>query len=67
MTIAGLLRYDDWRHVATGCNALVMSKQREVCNDCVHIDVNTVRCARFVIKLRASNVQFVVASFSAVA
>ena len=23
MTIAGLWRYDDWRHVATGCTALV--------------------------------------------
>jgi len=23
MIIAGLSRYDDWRHVATGCNALV--------------------------------------------
>ena len=23
MTIAGLRRYDDWRHVATGCTALV--------------------------------------------
>ena len=25
MTIAGLWRYGDWRHVATGCNALVLS------------------------------------------
>ena len=24
MTIAGLWRYGDWRHVATGCTALVM-------------------------------------------
>jgi len=23
MTIAGLWRYGNWRHVATGCNALV--------------------------------------------
>jgi len=23
MTIAGLWRYDDWRHVATGCTAVV--------------------------------------------
>jgi len=23
MTIAGLWRFDDWRHVATGCTALV--------------------------------------------
>jgi len=23
MTIAGLRRYGDWRHVATGCNAVV--------------------------------------------
>jgi len=23
MTTAGLWRYDDWRHVATGCTALV--------------------------------------------
>jgi len=23
MIIAGLWRYDDWRHVATGCSALV--------------------------------------------
>ena len=25
MIIAGLWRYGDWRHVATGCNALVLS------------------------------------------
>ena len=25
MTIAGLWRYGDWRHVATGCAALVIS------------------------------------------
>jgi len=25
MTIAGLWRYGDWRHVATGCTALVLS------------------------------------------
>jgi len=25
MTIAGLWRYGDWRHVATGCTALVMA------------------------------------------
>jgi len=24
VTIAGLWRYDDWRHVATGCTALVL-------------------------------------------
>ena len=24
MTIAGLWRYGDWRHVATGCSALVV-------------------------------------------
>ena len=24
MTIAGLWRYGDWRHVATGCTALVV-------------------------------------------
>jgi len=24
MIIAGLWRYGDWRHVATGCNALVL-------------------------------------------
>jgi len=26
MTIAGLWRYGDWRHVATGCTALVWYK-----------------------------------------
>ena len=25
MTIAGLWRYGDWRHVATGCTALVLT------------------------------------------
>jgi len=25
MIIAGLWRYDDWRHVATGCSALVIT------------------------------------------
>jgi len=24
MTVAGLCRYGDWRHVATGCTALVL-------------------------------------------
>ena len=28
MTIAGLWRYGDWRHVATGCNAQVVVKHR---------------------------------------
>jgi len=28
MTIAGLWRYGDWRHVATGCTALVTFKRR---------------------------------------
>ena len=27
--IAGLWRYGDWRHVATGCNALVVSTRRK--------------------------------------
>jgi len=26
MTIAGLWRHGDWRHVATGCNALLKYK-----------------------------------------
>jgi len=29
MTIAGLWRYGDWRHVTTGCTALVNSKSPE--------------------------------------
>ena len=29
MTIAGLWRYGDWRHVATGCTALVNIKECE--------------------------------------
>jgi len=28
MIIAGLWRYGDWHHVATGCNALVMYHKR---------------------------------------
>ena len=27
MTTAGLWRYGDWRHVATGCTALVLLKE----------------------------------------
>jgi len=35
MTIAGLWRYGDWRHVATGCTALVLLK----CINVVHRDI----------------------------
>jgi len=28
MRIAGLWRYGDWRHVATGCNALVIDNTK---------------------------------------
>jgi len=30
MIIAGLWRHGDWRHVATGCNALVWDKTDNV-------------------------------------
>jgi len=29
MITAGLWRYGDWRHVATGCDALVIYKEQE--------------------------------------
>ena len=29
MIIAGVWRYGDWRHVATGCSALVTTKQEQ--------------------------------------
>jgi len=37
MTIAGLLRYGDWRHVATGCTALVCIAQRKRNDTHMHI------------------------------
>jgi len=30
VTTAGLLRYGDWRHVATGCTALVYHKRNRI-------------------------------------
>ena len=42
MIIDGLWRYGDWRHVATGCNAVVL---------CALWDINVVRC----IKCRRNN------------
>ena len=32
MTIAGLWRYGDWRHVATGCIALLVPDKTLCCN-----------------------------------
>ena len=31
MTVAGLWRYGDWRHVATGCTAVVYLKLGDMC------------------------------------
>jgi len=36
MTIAGLWRYGDWRHVATGCTTLVNVIMAALCNRAGH-------------------------------
>jgi len=40
MTIAGLWRYGDWRHVATGCTAQVLAGKRLV-EGCKHLQPST--------------------------
>ena len=61
LTIAGLWRYGDWRHVATGCTALLPGEPKKI-SPTTFVDITAMHgnfCTKFYTIVKRSNIHFI--------